>query len=873
MATKKEVESQLESSKKLLETIREINKEENIQKEVKEELLKIEKEVAKGLRDELSSYERRAIKSKKEYEINVNSVKKLQEKIDLLKELEISDRNQEESRKNQLEALQKQLKLLEKQTEKLEKLNELDEKRNSIHKESEDLVGSIGAKLGIARDISNTWVGSLNRALQTSGGLRAAFDGLISGIKKTFTIDKIIESVTTKIAESTKNMVLRFSDAAAEINKTLGAGGKYDKMLDNLRAKNLSFGVGLNETAQAIKTLGSGLSSYADLSEDARNNVTEMTAKFDKLGISMGDTTQFLETATKSFRMTAEEGTKSISEVSAMADKLGMPIGKLVNDLNTSAPQLAAYGKRAVDVFKNIAIQSKATGIEASKLIGIAKQFDTFEGAAQAAGKLNAMLGGPYLNSVELLAAEEGDRIEMLQESIKLSGKNWESLNRFERMAIATAAGISDINEANKIFNAESEKYRDAVNKNGMSTERMKEIAEKSTSVTEKMSLIMQSFAVAVGPIVDGISSLLQGFLELSDAARGTILVIFSIITVMFLLAKVIAAVITPWKLISSLIKKSGDEAKVAGSKIGEGLAEGVDKVGSAATTNAKGLLAFGGAILMIGAGIGIAAFGMAQFVSAFQGLNAEQISGVIQGMLILGATIVGLALIAKLAAIEVAILGFGILEIGLGIGIAAAGVALLITSFSSLLEVITKMGESKDLATNLDSMATSLVGLLAASVSGGLAFLAIAGGITLMAAALAVIKTRDLEALATFSKSISELKADSIISITKAFTELSKAIKEIGQISDEEINKTVNVIQKTVSAMTPSVPSPITRPAPSVVGSNAQTVNPAISGANIAAKTGNTTVILQLDRRELGKVIIDLFNQNTKLNTNLTTT
>ena len=352
MATKEKIESQLESSKKLLETISEINKEENIQKQVAEELSKIQKEVEKGLRDELSSYEQRVIKAKKEYEINVNSVKKLQEKIELLKKLEISDRNQEESRKTELEALQKQLKLLQDQTEELEKLNELEEKRNSIHKESEDLVGSIGAKLGIARDISNTWVGSLNRALQTSGGLRAAFDGLISGIKKTFTIDKIIESVTTKIAESTKNMVLRFSDAAAEINKTLGAGGKYDKMLDNLRAKNLSFGVGLNETAQAIKTLGSGLSSYADLSEGARNNVTEMTAKFDKLGISMGDTTQFLETATKSFRMTAEEGTKSISEVSAMADKLGMPIGKLVNDLNTSAPQLAAYGKRAVDVFK-----------------------------------------------------------------------------------------------------------------------------------------------------------------------------------------------------------------------------------------------------------------------------------------------------------------------------------------------------------------------------------------------------------------------------------------------------------------------------------------------------------------------------------------
>ena len=97
---------------------------------------------------------------------------------------------------------------------------------------------------------------------------------------------------------------------------------------------------------------------------------------------------------------------------------------------------------------------SKVTGIETGKLIDIVSQFDTFEGAATAAGRLNAMLGGAYLNSVELMRASEEERIIILRRSLEMSGKTFDAMNRQEKLAYASAAGISDLNDASKLFNS-----------------------------------------------------------------------------------------------------------------------------------------------------------------------------------------------------------------------------------------------------------------------------------------------------------------------------------------------------------------------------------------------------------------------------------
>jgi hypothetical protein len=92
--------------------------------------------------------------------------------------------------------------------------------------------------------------------------------------------------------------------------------------------------------------------------------------------------------------------------------------------------------------------------MDVGSLTGIVgEQLDTFEGAANAAGDLNAMLGGPFLNSVELLNATESERVMMLKDTLDLQGRSFDEMSRFERKGIAKSLGMS-VNELGKFMNA-----------------------------------------------------------------------------------------------------------------------------------------------------------------------------------------------------------------------------------------------------------------------------------------------------------------------------------------------------------------------------------------------------------------------------------
>ena len=68
------------------------------------------------------------------------------------------------------------------------------------------------------------------------------------------------------------------------------------------------------------------------------------------------------------------------------------------------------------------------------KLLRISEGFDTFEGAATQAGKLNAALGGNFVNAMDLMMAKEpAKRFEMIRDARLSSGKAFDSMSYFER--------------------------------------------------------------------------------------------------------------------------------------------------------------------------------------------------------------------------------------------------------------------------------------------------------------------------------------------------------------------------------------------------------------------------------------------------------
>lgn len=119
------------------------------------------------------------------------------------------------------------------------------------------------------------------------------------------------------------------------------------------------------------------------------------------------------------------------------------------------------------------------------------------------------------------------------------------------------------------------------------------------------------------------------------------------------------------------------------------------------------GLIAFGAAIVMVGAGVAIAAVGLALLVVAFTGLVNAITSLASQGPIVVAvilALTVGISAMVTVLAIfgplltasAVGLLAFGaaILMAGIGIGIATAGIALLVDAIANLLSTNTVLGQ-----------------------------------------------------------------------------------------------------------------------------------------------------------------------------------
>jgi len=327
-----------------------------------------------------------------------------------------------------------------------------------------------------------------------------------------------------QMISATKELFTSFDKAQSSLSQTTATTGEYNDMLYDVQESNKAFNVSVEDAGQAISDLHNEVSTFNQLSSDQQTALTETTARMKALGVSTSTSAQQFDNMIQGMGMSAQVANDASMELVSLGDNIGVAADVISKDFNSAAGELAKYGADAIDVFKGMAAAAKATGIEMSSLMNVTKQYDTFEGAATAAGKLNAILGGGVLNSMDMLNATEEERVRLLVQSISLSGKNYESLNKFEKQAIASAAGISDMTEANKLFSMSLGAYDEMQNKSSAASAeaaKLEERAQAATTFGEKLKMIGQSFAVAFLPVLEFAHGFANIILELNDMTNG----------------------------------------------------------------------------------------------------------------------------------------------------------------------------------------------------------------------------------------------------------------------------------------------------------------------------------------------------------------
>lgn len=312
-------------------------------------------------------------------------------------------------------------------------------------------------------------------------------------------------------------MLKNFDSASAALAKTTGQGRKFQATLYDVAREGNQFGISMDNAQAAIGTLVDQTSNFTNLSKATAQNIALTVAQMEKLGVSTADSAKIFQNFNQGLGISAEESAKMQVELAMAGTSIGISSAKITKDFNASLSTLMVYGRESLDVFKGLAAAAKAAGVETSTLLGIASKFDTFAGAAEGVGKLNALLG-TQLSTTEMLMATEDERIKMLVESVQAGGVAFKDMDRFQQKAIASAAGITDMAEANRIFGMSLEAYEENERKLKASADAQKKMEEAlapTVKLMDTMKILGQEMVVALKPVIEKLQ-------EMADFARET---------------------------------------------------------------------------------------------------------------------------------------------------------------------------------------------------------------------------------------------------------------------------------------------------------------------------------------------------------------
>ena len=362
--------------------------------------------------------------------------------------------------------------------------------------------------LGAAAGSGGGAAGSLSTMAAGAGGTAVALGPLIIVIGALVAVLAGL-AVVAGIAKMMVELSVEVANAGRELAKTTGLSQEFSNTLMSSAQDVREFGATVQDLTAANQALNQTFTDFSMLSPQVAVGVSKTTTVLTKLGMSAGDVATGFQNLTKAMGQTPREASGSMLELEALSRDLGVSASQMGADFAGAAPQLAKLGKDGVTAFKQLAVVSKSTGIEVNRLLAIVEKFDTFEGAATQAGKLNAALGGNFVNAMELLTATNPvERFEMIRDSILDAGLSFDEMSYYQRKFYADAAGLKDVGELALMLSGDFESLNDNIGKNSADYEAAAKRAKSFQSIQEELKNALYSLMPVFEPLVEVIQDM-----------------------------------------------------------------------------------------------------------------------------------------------------------------------------------------------------------------------------------------------------------------------------------------------------------------------------------------------------------------------------
>lgn len=355
----------------------------------------------------------------------------------------------------------------------------------------------------------------MSASLSLAGGRMGKFGQALG--KGAAGIDKFIQGMgpvgflLIGIGIQAAKFALQLDNLSKKIGSATGFGDQFNQSLMTGYQETMASGVSMEEYTNSVIALSSAYSAFDPSNKKMIKSLANTSARLEKLGVSAQTSAKMMDHFTRAQGMSAQQAADTTAQIALMGKAIGVTASKMAQDFESASGRLAIYGDKNIKVFKQLTAQAKATGMEVSTLLAISQKFDTFDSAAGSIGQLNAVLG-TNLSTIEMLNANDAERVQMMKDQIKMSVGNFDSLDKHTKMYIAQAMGVKDVAEAQRLLNmtnAEAAKYQKAQQEQA---DIQKELADRTAELVpflDKLKIAGMQIFLTLKPLISGFTAII----------------------------------------------------------------------------------------------------------------------------------------------------------------------------------------------------------------------------------------------------------------------------------------------------------------------------------------------------------------------------
>lgn len=373
-------------------------------------------------------------------------------------------------------------------------------------------------------------------------GLKGVRSAALESIKS----GDLLKNTVFKVAQELTNLALKADESIAQFKAQTGAGDEFNETIRDVAMANIAAGVSFDDVAGAVRSLKNEFTDFTYLTQQQQEEITQTTVQLEKLGFSFGTQAKIIQTATQTLGMDVGEANDLLIDLTSTARSLGVDIDTLGGQFAANKDFIVRFGEDGQEVFEELAVAAKALGTELGTLVKVVDKFKTFDEAGRIVGRFNAILGGPFLNSIDMLNASFEDPIEgikLLRDGFDQAGKSIEDLGGAELEAFASALGLSTSETIELLgkSNEELEIQR-------MTQEEAAEAARQAQSALDQLSNAFNSLLINGKPFIDNILvPVIEGLGSLAGIIAGAESALGRFITVGLAAAGVAALIAAPF--------------------------------------------------------------------------------------------------------------------------------------------------------------------------------------------------------------------------------------------------------------------------------------------------------------------------------------